>query len=93
MNALARVRVCSDEFKDIFVCVCVYIYISLKALFSRFNLIFLFYFPRLFLKSSLAIYIFFDLYIYIYNRTIFSFVILLWIPCVYEILKLTLEIA
>lgn len=93
MNALARVRVCSDEFKDIFVCVCVYIYISLKALFSRFNLIFLFYFPRLFLKSSLAIYIFFDLYIYIYNRTIFSLVILLWIPCVYEILKFTLEIA
>lgn len=91
MNALARVRVCLDEFKDIFVCVCVYIYISLKALFSRFNLIFLFYFPRLFLKSSLAIYIFFDLYIY--NRTIFSFVILLWIPCVYEILKFTLEIA
>ena len=94
MNALARVRVCSDEFKDIFVCVCVCIYIyisSLKAFFSRFNLIFLFYFPRLFLKSSLAIYIFFDLYIY--NRTIFSLVILLWIPCVYEILKFTLEIA
>lgn len=43
MNALARVRVCSDEFKDIFVCVCVYIYIFESFIFAiQFNLSLLF---------------------------------------------------